>query len=132
MGVAEIVGFAVCWLVVASLMLWGVFTEHKRGPVSPAVSPQTPRKDGTADWHPSRLRVSPSDWIVVESAAGGSPEIQEQARYLANAWLASRGVDAITLPPGDLRIEVTVDGEGAASTRVLVRAAALHTSRRRR
>jgi hypothetical protein len=124
MGVAEIVGFAVCWLVVASLMLWGVFAERHRGGL--------PLLDGT-EMHPSRLgRPGPTDWIVVETAEGGSPEVAHHARFLASAWLASRGVDIDTLPPADLRTEVTSTGDGVATTRILVRAGALSPGRRSR
>ena len=124
MGVAEIVGFAVCWLVVASLMLWGVFTERRRGGI--------PLLDGS-EMHPSRLgRPAPSDWIVVETAEGGTPEVAEHARFLATAWLASRGIDIDTLPPADLRTEVTSTGDGVATTRILVRAAAVSSGRRSR
>ena len=122
MGVAEIVGFAVCWLVVASLMLWGVFTEHKRG--GPPLSAQ-------AELHPSRYnRVAPTDWIVVETAPGGTPEVAGEARFLAAALLASRGIDLDSLPPADVRTEVTSTGDGVSTTRVLVRAGAMHASRR--
>jgi hypothetical protein len=124
MGVAEIIGFAVCWLLVASLMLWGVFTEHKRG---------GPPETSGGDWHPSSFgRVSPTDWIVVETTEGGTPEVAAQARFLAAAWLASRGIDIDTLPPADIRTEVTSTGDGLSTTRVLVRAGAMHTSRRHR
>ncbi len=124
MGVAEIVGFAVCWLVVASLMLWGVFTERRRGAI--------PLLDGH-EMHPSRMaRPSASDWIVVETAEGGNPEVAAHARFLASAWLASRGVDIDTLPPADLRTEVTSTGDGVATTRILVRAGAVNSGRRSR
>lgn len=131
MGIAEIIGFAACWLVVATLMLWGVFTEKKRGPMRhepPAGMVQavhTPPAPRTA-------RTSSSDWIVVEVADGTSPEVQEQARFLASAWLASRGIDAGTVQPADLRTEVITGGDGIGTTRVLVRAGALHASRRHR
>ena len=126
MGVAEIVGFAVCWLVVATLMLWGVFTEHKRG------GRPTPYESG-ADWRPTRYaRTAPTDWIVVESTQGGTPEVAEQARLLASALLASRGIDIEALPPSDIRTEVTSTGDGVSTTRVLVRAGAMHASRRHR
>lgn len=126
MGVAEIIGFAVCWLIVASLMLWGVFTEHKRG------GPAPPATD-SGEWHPSRFnRVSPTDWIVVESTEGSAPEVGVQARLIASAWLASRGLDIETLPPSDLRTEVTTSDDGMSTTRVLVRAGALNASRRHR
>lgn len=122
MGIAEIVGFAVCWLAVASLMLWGVFTEHKRGGPPPV----------SADWHPARYnRVAQTDWIVVESTEGGTPEVAEHAQLIAAALLASRGIDLESLPPGDVRTEVTSTGDGASTTRVLVRAGAMHASRRR-
>jgi hypothetical protein len=122
MGVAEIVGFAVCWLVVASLMLWGVFTEHKRG---------GPPADAKTELHPSRYnRVAPTDWIVVETSPGGAPEVAAQAWFLAAALLASRGIDLDSIPPGDVRTEVTSTGDGVSTTRVLVRAGAMHASRR--
>jgi hypothetical protein len=128
MGVAEIVGFAVCWLVVAALMLWGVFTEKKRGPL-----PLEPPAGAAGGWHPSRAtRASPSDWVVVEVAEGASPEVAEQARFLAGAWLASRGIDMSAVPPADVRTDVTTSGDGVSTTRVLVRAACLQTSRRQR
>lgn len=124
MGVAEIVGFAVCWLVVATLMLWGVFTEHKRGGSS--------REPSQTDWQPTRYnRVAQTDWIVVESTQGGTPEVAESARLIAAALLASRGIDLESLPPGDVRTEVTSTGDGVSTTRVLVRAGAMHASRRR-
>lgn len=122
MGVAEIIGFAACWLVVASLMLWGVFTEHKRG------GPPLPAPN---DWHPSRVgRIPPGDWVVVETADGGTPEVATEARFLAGAWLAARGIDIDNLPPADVRTEVTSTGDGVSSTRVLVRAGALTATRR--
>ncbi len=122
MGVAEIIGFALCWVVVASLMLWGVFTEHKRGGPAPT----------GPDWQPTGYnRVSQTDWIVVESAPGGTPDVAEHARLIATALLASRGIDLESLPPGDLRTEVTATGDGVSTTRVLVRAGAMHASRRR-
>jgi hypothetical protein len=124
MGVAEIIGFALCWLLVASLMLWGVFTEHKRGPAMD-VGPSP------GEWHPSRYgRLSSSDWVVVESCEGGTPEVATQARFLVAAWLASRGIDIDALPPGDIRTEVTSSSDGVSTTRVLVRSGALSTSRR--
>ena len=89
MGVAEVVGFAACWLVVAALMLWGVFTEKKRGPLR-----FEPPAGSAGAWHPSRAaRTSPAEWVVVEVAEGASPEVADQARFLAAAWLASRGID---------------------------------------
>jgi hypothetical protein len=126
MGVAEVVGFAACWLVVAALMLWGVFTEKKRGPL------RFEPPDGTAGaWHPSRaVRPSPAEWVVVEVAEGASPEVADQARFLAAAWLAARGIDMSTVPPTDVRTEVTTTGDGISTTRVLVRTTALQTSRR--
>ena len=126
MGVAEVVGFAVCWLVVAGLMLWGVFTEKKRGP-----SRFEPPAGPDAAWHPTRpVRTSPSDWVVVEVAEGARREVADQARFLAAAWLASRGIDMAAVPPADVRTEVTTTGDGTSTTRVLVRAAALQASRR--
>lgn len=122
MGVAEIAGFALCWLVVATLMLWGVFTEHKRGPRWGA---------GVEEWRPTGYqRVSQTDWIVVESAPGGTPEVAERARLIAAALLASRGLDLGSLPPDEVRTEVTSSGDGTATTRILVRAGAMHASRR--
>ncbi|HET9076707.1 MAG TPA: hypothetical protein VFN68_07235 [Acidimicrobiales bacterium] len=121
MGVAEIVGFAVCWVVVATLMLWGVFTERRRG------GPPT-----QTEWQPTHYnRVSQTDWIVVESTPGGTPEVAQSARLIAAALLASRGIDLESLPPEDLRTEVTSTGDGVSTTRVLVRAGAMHASRRR-
>ena len=129
MGVAEIVGFAACWLIVASLMLWGVFTEHKRG--GPPVPSSGPAPTTGADWHPSRLgRVSPTDWIVVEANDGITADAADEAHMIAAAWLASRGIDIGTLPPSDLRTEVTSTGDGTGTTRILVRAGALSASRR--
>jgi len=124
MGVAEIVGFAVCWLVVSGLMLWGVFTEHKRG--------ATAMDHLAAQLHPSRMgRSFPGEWVLVDSCPGSSPEVAEQARLIAAALLASRGIDLDSLPPSDIRTEVTSDGEGNSTTRFLVRAGAMHASRRR-
>jgi hypothetical protein len=158
MGVAEVVGFAVCWLVVAALMLWGVFTEKKRGPmrfeppaglagpvsppVSPAVSPPvspltdtgTPGAVGAGGtWHPARSsRPTPAEWVVIDVAQGATPDVADEARFLAGAWLAARGIDMATVPPADVRTEVTTTGDGITTTRVLVRATALQTSRRPR
>jgi hypothetical protein len=124
MGVAEIVGFAACWLVVATLMLWGVFTEKKRG--------ATRLEPPAGALHPSRSSRPTTDWIVVEAAQGATPEVADRARFLASAWLASRGIDMASVPPEDVRTEVTTAGDGASTTRVLVRATALHGSRRNR
>lgn len=124
MGVAEIVGFAICWLVVALLMLWGVFTERRRGAV--------PLLDGLP-MHPSRVaKPGPDDWVVVETAEGGTAEVAEYARFLAGAWLASRGMEIDSLAPADLRTEVTSTGDGVATTRILVRAGAITPGRRSR
>lgn len=138
MGVAEIVIFAVSWLVVASLMLWGVFTERNRdGWRSRSRSRNRSRRARTGprsrnrDWQPVRPgRVAQTDWIVLESTVGQSAEVEAQARLVASALLASRGVDIDLLPPGDLRTEVTTSTDGAATTRILVRAGAMHASRR--
>ena len=48
MGVAEVVGFAACWLLVAALMLWGVLTEKRRGPMR-----FEPPAGMAGAWHPS-------------------------------------------------------------------------------
>lgn len=120
MGVAEIVIIAVCWVAVAALMLWGVFTERHR--------------DGrrrSRDWQPTPPKASQSDWIVLESSAGSGPEVETEARLIAGALLASRGIDLDSLPPGDLKVEVTTASDGAGTTRILVRAGAMHASRRR-
>jgi hypothetical protein len=77
-------------------------------------------------------RPGPSDWIVIETADGGSAEVAEHARFLASAWLASRGVDIDALPPADLRTEVVSTGDGEATTRILVRAGAVNSVRRSR
>ena len=128
MGIAEIVIFAVCWLIVASLMLWGVFTEHKRGGIG---TRRLQLRHRTREWPPARPgRAAPTDWIVLESTAGSGPEVEVQARLIASALLASRGIDIETLPPGDLRTEVTTSSDGAGTTRILVRAGAMHASRR--
>jgi hypothetical protein len=124
MGVADIVIITVCWLVVAGLMLWGVLTEHRRDA----------RRGRGRDWHPvaSPASAAHTDWIVLESAPGSGQEVAVRALLLASALLASRGVDLESLPPGDLRTEVTTSSDGASSTRILVRAGAVHASRRRR
>jgi hypothetical protein len=128
MGVAEVVGFAVCWVVVAALMLWGVFTERKRGPMR-----LEPPPGAAGPWHPSRIgRSGSAEWVVVEVAEGATPEVATQARFLASAWLASRGIDMSTVPPADVRTEVSTTGDGSSTTRVLIRAGALQTSRRHR
>ena len=126
MGVAEIVIFAVSWLVVASLMLWGVFTEHRRDGFG---SLRRARRRNR-EWQPSAARPASTDWIVLESSTGTGPEVEAQARLIASALLASRGIDLDMLPPGDLRTEVTTASDGAGTTRVLVRAGAMHASRR--
>lgn len=125
MGVAEIVIFAVCWVVVASLMLWGVFTERNR-------ETWLRRRSRTRGGDLVPMRNAQTDWIVLESTAGSGPAVETQARLIATALLASRGIDLETLPPGDLRIEVTTSSDGASTTRVLVRAGAMHASRRHR
>ena len=65
-------------------------------------------------------------------AEGATPQVAEQARFLAAAWLASRGIDMAAVPPADVRTEVTTTGDGVSTTRVLVRSASLQTSRRHR
>jgi hypothetical protein len=142
MSIAEIVVFAACWLVVATLLLWGVFSEttrsrsrntarrpHGAGPVGWNRRSSRPR----TDWHPSgQGPVINTDWVVVETAAGSTPEVLAEARLVATALLASRGLDMGSMPPSDIRIEVTASGDGFGTTRVLVRAGAMHASRRRR
>jgi hypothetical protein len=126
MPVVEIVVFAVSWLVVASLMLWGVFTEHRRGPKATAGR-------SSLEWTPTGYgrRAAVTDWIVVDSVPGCTPEDAAQARLIAVALLASRGIDLDGLPPSDVRTEVTSSGDGVSTTRVLVRAGAMAASRRR-
>ena len=92
MGIAEIVGFAACWLVVATLMLWGVFTEKKRGPMRH----EPPAGAVHVTPAPRPARPASSDWVVIEVVDGTTLEVQEQARFLAAAWLASA---ASTPPP---------------------------------
>jgi hypothetical protein len=123
MGVAEVVIIAGCWVAVAALMLWGVFTERNRDGV----------RRRSRDWQPAVAapRNAASEWIVLESTAGSGPGVEVQARLIASALLASRGIDLEALPPGDLRIEATTASDGAGTTRVLVRAGAMHASRRR-
>lgn len=123
MGVAEIVTIAICWVAVAALMLWGVFTERNRDGL----------RRRRRDWQPvtATPRSTASDWIVLESSSGTGPAVEVQARLIAAALLASRGIDLEALPPGDLRTEVTTASDGAGTTRILVRAGAVHASRRR-
>src|ERR1700749_2553963 len=109
MGVAEVVGFAACWVLVAALMLWGVLTEKRRGPMRF----EPPAGMAGGGWHPSRSpRTAPADWVVIEVAEGASPDVAEQARFLAGAWMASRGIDMATVAPSDIRTEVTTTGDG--------------------
>ena len=136
MGVAEIVIFAVSWLVVASLMLWGVFTERNRDGFGLGRRSRRGERAGQggrqteASGRPPR--AAHTDWIVLESTSGSGPEVEAQARLIASALLASRGVDIDQLPPGDLRTDVTTSSDGAGTTRVLVKAGAMHASRRHR
>ena len=133
MGVAEIVIFAVSWLVVASLMLWGVFTERNRDGFGLGRRSRRSDRAGRPDPALTRpARVAHTDWIVLESTSGSGPDVEVQARLIASALLASRGVDIDLLPPGDLRIDVTTSSDGAGTTRVLVKAGAMHASRRHR
>ena len=136
MGVAEIVIFAVSWLVVASLMLWGVFTERNRDGLGLGRRSRRKEQAGATrfdDPAASRAqKVAHTDWIVLESTVGSGPEVEVQARLIASALLASRGVDIDQLPPGDLRTEITTSSDGAGTTRVLVKAGAMHASRRHR
>jgi hypothetical protein len=120
MGIAEIIIFAMSWLVVATLMLWGVLTERRRGGNNSVVAGPAARQ----------VRSAHTDWVVVESTTGSSPDVLAQARMVATALLASRGIDLEALPPGDLRTEVTTTSDGVSTTRVLVRVGAMHASRR--
>ncbi len=142
MSVAEIVVFAACWLVVATLLLWGVFSETSRSRSRRAT--RRPLRSGTVGWnrraartrtdlHPSgQGPAANTDWVVVETAHGSTAEVLAEARLVATALLASRGLDMGSMPPSDIRIEVTASGDGVGTTRVLVRAGAMHASRRRR
>lgn len=135
MGVAEIVIFAVSWLVVASLMLWGVFTERNRDGLGRGRRSRRTDRPGAGASESAGHRapkVAHTDWIVLESTLGSGPEVEAQARLIASALLASRGVDIDQLPPGDLRTEVMMSSDGAGTTRVLVKAGAMHASRRHR
>ena len=69
---------------------------------------------------------------MLESTVGCGPEVEARARLIAAALLASRGIEMEHLPPGDLRTEVSRTGDGEGTTRVLVRAGAMHASRRNR
>ena len=149
MSVAEIVVFAACWLVVATLLLWGVFSETSRSRSrsrSRSATRRTlrPLRSGNVGWnrraartrtdlHPSgQGPAANTDWVVVETAHGSTADVLAEARLIATALLASRGLDMGSMPPSDIRIEVTASGDGVGTTRVLVRAGAMHASRRRR
>ena len=127
MGMAEVVGFAACWLVVAALMLWGVFTEKKRGPAavraadgaagglaSQSVGPDRPRPTG---WWSRSPRAPPRRWPTRPASwpRPGWPRAASTCRRFR---------------PADIRTEVTTTGDGVSTTRVLVRAASLQASRR--
>ena len=139
MGIAEILGFAICWLLVATVMLWGVFTEHKRGgPTghSEHSRHKTERGGERRTAHPSEqptkrrpARPAIPEWVLIEALDGSAPEIADQARFLGSAWLVAQGVDAADLGAGDLRTEVTSSSDGTATTRILVRGAVLEGSR---
>ena len=108
MGVIAIVGFAACWLLVATLMLWGVFTEKKRGEMRG--EPPT----GTARWHRGRNVGAVADTGWAGAGAGGT-------------WPGGR----TDLGPATEWVVVEA-GDGVSTTRGLVRSAALQTTRRRR
>jgi hypothetical protein len=112
MGVVQVVGFAACWVVVVALILWGVVTDRRRGRMGSELAED----------------AGLGGWFVVEVVEGAPAEVAEQAHFLATAWLATRGFDMATVPPGDIRTEVTTAGDGMSTTRVLVRPAAFHTS----
>ena len=107
MGVAEIVGFAVCWLVVATLMLWGVFTEKqaRRHALEPpagagrrrvASQPARPRRAGGLGRGGSRRRRRPPR----------SPK--RPGSWRRRGW--RRGASTWRpCPPADVRTEVTTD-----------------------
>jgi hypothetical protein len=84
MGVAEIVGFAACWLMVATLMLWGVFTEKKRG----AMRVEPPAgATGPAAWHPSRTGRGASAGDLTR----GHPATDGLGSGGGSRWRQSRG-----------------------------------------
>ncbi len=116
MAVAQTVAFAGCWVVVMALVLWGLITERRRRPV---------RSEAPAG-------VAASDWFVVEEVEGVTSKGAERARFLAHAWMATRGLDLAHVPPGDIRTEVITTGDGVGTTRVLLKAVALQASLRPR
>ncbi len=76
--------------------------------------------------------LAAADWLVVEEAEGASSEVAERARFLASAWMATRGLDLANVAPGDIRTEVITTGDGLSTTRVLLKSVALQGSLRRR
>jgi hypothetical protein len=114
MGVAQVLAFAACWVVVVALVLWALLAERRRG---------RGRSEASAG-------LGPADWFLVEVAEGASADVARRVRFLANAWLATRGLDLAALPPDAIRTEVTTTGDGESTTRVLLKSAALWASLR--
>jgi hypothetical protein len=157
MGAMEIVAFAACWLFVAVVMLWAVFTENRpssfdlrisvrdrprirrSGPGlglgrlsrPPAARPLLrPPEAGAA---PSPTSSRPDDveeWITVATIDGANSEAMAEARLVLAAWLAAWGADERRLRPSDVRTEL-LTGQLDGLTRVQVRSSAVKPSRPR-
>ncbi len=135
MGTAEIVGFAIGWVLTAVVLTWALLTERRSGP------------GWMASWRRLRssppvelvdvvdLRVPPpppatpaDDWVVVETLDGTGGDVLGHGELLVAAALAARGLDAGALSRGDIRVETYTRFDGSEVTRFLVRSGVLSRS----
>lgn len=138
MGVVEIVCFALCWVFVAVVMLWAVFTEDRRSefdarfayPIRRRLTPATPRRPDNPP--AAAVPATPRDWVLVATIDGASDQAEAEARLVLAAWLAAWGVDDSHVQPSNVRTQHVHNGDGGEFTQVLVHASALPRSHRHR
>jgi hypothetical protein len=125
-GVAEIVGFAICWMFAAVVLTWGVLTErHRRGPTWRRRRRHAPVVVTEPGPLPGRRMRHAADWVVVETLPGSGAEVDLRGELFVAAALAARGLEPRDLAPDDRRTEVVSGPSGADVTRFLVRARVL-------
>ncbi|MBO0729687.1 MAG: hypothetical protein J2P57_10545 [Acidimicrobiaceae bacterium] len=138
MGVVEIVCFALCWVFVAVVMLWAVFTEDRRTEFDARFAYPIRRRFASSPRRPGlQAPEAPGpaqrpDWVLVATIDGGAEEAESEARLVLAAWLAAWGVDDSRLQPTDVRTQHVRNTDGTNFTQVLVHATALPKSHRHR
>lgn len=131
MAAAEIVGFAVAWVVVAGALAWSVLSRAGGSPASRSGSGvrggalrRSRRSAAPIDLRTRPVPVAAAGggdaWVTVEVLDGSGPEVLVRGELLMSAVLATRGFDSSALSAADVRVETATDIDGSQVTRFMV------------